>query len=85
MRVRMKCRRGPCVNDVKKNASFYCSVKCQREYLHEQYIEQWLSGEIEGSKSNRDGASTHIRRYLMETKISNAPSAAGANVIRGPA
>lgn len=66
MRVREKCRRGGCGNNVKKNASFYCSVRCQREYLHEQYIAKWLSGEIEGSKSNRDGASTHIRRYLME-------------------
>lgn len=67
MRVKIKCRRASCVNHVKKNASFYCSVKCQREYLHEQYIARWLSGEIDGSKSNGEGASTHIRRYLMET------------------
>ena len=67
MRVRELCRRTSCSNYVKRNASFYCSMKCQREYLHEQYIAKWLRGEIEGSKSNRDGASTHIRRYLMET------------------
>jgi hypothetical protein len=67
MRVKAKCRRISCANLIKKNASFYCSVKCQREFLHEQYIAKWLAGEIDGSKRNGEGASTHIRRYLMET------------------
>src|SRR5690242_13522957 len=67
MRVKPKCRRDSCSGRVKKNASFYCSNKCQREHLHEQYIERWLAGEIDGSKTDGAGASTHIRRYLMES------------------
>lgn len=67
MNLRKKCRRQTCLSITKKNASFYCSVKCQREYLHEQYIEKWKSGEIDGTTSAGEGASTHIRRYLMES------------------
>lgn len=67
MRVKPKCRRDACSGRVKKNASFYCSNKCQREHLHEQYIEKWLAGEIDGSKTDGAGASMHIRRYLMES------------------
>jgi hypothetical protein len=67
MRVRIKCRRNGCEKPVKKNASFYCSVRCQQTYLHEQYIEKWLSGEVDGSKANGEFTSRHVRRYLMES------------------
>lgn len=67
MRVKLKCRREACGNPIKRNASRYCSQKCQREYQHEQFIATWKSGAIDGSKSNGDGPSTHIRRYLLES------------------
>lgn len=51
----------------KKNASFYCSVKCQQQYLHDEYIRKWVAGEIDGSKSTGEAPSMHIRRYLMES------------------
>lgn len=66
MRVKAKCRRDVCGNSVKKNASLYCSLKCQFEYQHEQYIEKWLRGEIEGTTTSFDKPSLHIRRYLIE-------------------
>lgn len=66
-RVYDKCRRDGCDGSVKKNASFYCSVRCQQRYQYEQYIERWLAGEVDGSSSYGDVTSRHIRRYLMET------------------
>lgn len=67
MNVDNKCRRDGCSKMTKKNASFYCSVKCQQRYLHEQYIRKWLAGEIDGSKSSAEAPSLRIRRYLMES------------------
>jgi hypothetical protein len=66
-RVYEKCRRDGCDGVVKKNAFFYCSVKCQQRYQYERYIAQWLAGEVDGSSSNGDVTSRHIRRYLMES------------------
>lgn len=60
------CKQAGCRNAVKRNASFYCSVKCQREYEHDQFINSWKAGEIDGSRSTGDGPSSHIRRYLLE-------------------
>lgn len=67
MRVRTKCRRHACANEIKRNASLYCSLRCQFDYQHEQYILKWKSGRIDGSRSTGDGPSSHIRRYLMES------------------
>jgi hypothetical protein len=67
MRVSKQCRRGGCDNEVKRGGYFYCSVKCQQAYQHEQYISKWLAGVIDGTKSTRDAPSRHIRRYLLET------------------
>lgn len=67
MNLRRKCRRDECSKITKKNASFYCSVKCQQQYLHEQYIRRWIAGEIDGTKSTGEAPSMRIRRYLMES------------------
>jgi hypothetical protein len=66
MRVRATCRRTSCGNSVKKNASRYCSVKCQREFMHDDYIARWLSGDVDGSRSGGEGASAHVRRFLLK-------------------
>jgi hypothetical protein len=66
-RVYQPCRRDGCSNPVKKNASFYCSVRCQKHYEYEQYIARWLNGDVDGSTSYGDVTSRRIRRYLMET------------------
>ena len=66
MRMRNKCRRESCSGLVKKGASRYCSLKCQFEYQHEEYISKWLAGRIDGSKANGEALSLHVRRYLLE-------------------
>ena len=66
MRVRKTCSSSGCANPVKKSASFYCSVKCQQTFLHEQYIARWLAGQMDGSRAG-EFTSSHVRRYLMET------------------
>lgn len=66
MKERINCRRDSCDGFVKKGATRYCSLRCQLEYQHEQFITKWLAGEIEGSMSTFDLPSAHIRRYIME-------------------
>jgi len=61
------CKRPGCRNRTKKNAAYYCSNRCQMEFQYEQYINKWLSGEVEGTTTSFDLPSTHIRRYLMAT------------------
>ena len=61
------CKRDTCNNRVKKNASYYCSQRCQFDFQYTEYVRKWKSGEIEGSKSNFDGPSHRIRRYLLES------------------
>lgn len=65
-RLPVKCRRDACGGYTKKNASLYCSVKCQQQYQREQYIAKWLAGEIEGSRGTGDNPSRYIRSYLMD-------------------
>lgn len=66
MRMGTKCRRASCSGFVKKNASRYCSIRCQFEYQHEEYIAKWLAGEVDGSKANGECVSFHVRRHLLE-------------------
>lgn len=60
------CLQPGCGRYVKKNASRFCSNRCQFAFQYVEYIRKWKSGEIEGSKGTHDGPSTRIRRYLME-------------------
>lgn len=66
MRVNKKCRRNACGRILKRNTFIYCSVKCQQAYQHEQYIQKWLAGDVDGSKAFGEVTSSHVRRYLME-------------------
>ena len=42
----------------------YCNNQCQQDYQYKQYIQQWLSGEVDGTKIN--GASKYIKRHILE-------------------
>lgn len=57
----------------------YCSVQCQQEYRHKQFIERWKIGKEEGFKG-KGGISTHIRNYLFE-KYDNKCSICGWNKV----
>src|SRR5579872_2447845 len=50
-RATEECRRKSCSKLLKRSALVYCSVRCQKQYEYEQYIEKWLSGEVDGSTS----------------------------------
>ncbi len=65
--IRAICKRPNCESRVKRNEQYYCSMRCQHAHRHEQYIEGWLSGRIDGTTTSFDNPSTHIRRYLMES------------------
>lgn len=67
MRKILTCKRNGCSNLVGKNAFIFCSNKCCSAFHHDEYIQRWLAGEIEGSRSNFDGPTHRIRRYLLES------------------
>lgn len=56
-----------CNNPLKKNASKYCSIKCQNTEKYRQFIEKWLNNEIEGTITNKPKPSKFIYRYFRET------------------
>src|SRR4051812_42266904 len=58
--------RKPCKNcsePVKRCADTYCSKACLREYYQSLFVQQWVAGEVSGTRIG--GVSTHIRRYLL--------------------
>lgn len=56
----------------------FCSCKCNSEYKHRIYIEEWKAGRNDGSKSGGANVSYHIRGYLFE-KYGNKCSRCGWN------
>jgi len=58
--IRNKCQN--CDVVIRKTSKF-CSLKCR----HDFYIKNWLSGKENGMKG-LDSISSHIRRYLLETR-----------------
>ena len=44
----------------------FCSVKCQHEYVKNEYINKWKQGLVDGLKGNKIDLSGHIRTYLLE-------------------
>ena len=63
----------------RKFGTKYCSVQCQQDHQHTQYIQRWHDGKEDG-KSGKWGISGHIRRWLHE-KQDDACSLCGWNVI----
>lgn len=61
----MDCKK--CLNCGKEISSYksFCNNKCQSEYKHRQFIEDWKK-EKENGVVGQYGISNHIRRYLFE-------------------
>lgn len=68
-----------CGELVKKNASKYCSHKCQQDYNYKQYILNWKEGKESGLVGDRY-VSDNIRRYMFE-KYNNSCCKCGWNEI----
>ena len=47
------------------NGHKYCSKKCQMDFQHKLYIEEWLSGKRDGMRGVSE-TSLHIKRHLTE-------------------
>jgi len=51
-----------CDNEIKKGASKYCSIKCQKTYHFNQRLIDWINGDAVTNSRN------FFRRYLTETQ-----------------
>lgn len=43
----------------------YCSINCQKEYEHKQWIQRWKEGKETGIKG-KYGISNHLRKFLFD-------------------
>lgn len=48
-----------------KASKKFCAGRCQVEYQYTEYIRDWLSGKVDGSRGKFQ-LSLHIHRYLFE-------------------
>lgn len=54
-----------CGSSLTRAPSRYCSNRCQLDYQYEQYIQNWQSGSVAGSRGiNAKNISGHLKRYL---------------------
>jgi 5-methylcytosine-specific restriction endonuclease McrA len=44
----------------------FCSLKCQQEYIKNDYIDKWKRGLVDGLKGNKIDLSCHVRNYLLK-------------------
>lgn len=51
---------------ISRNNKKYCSIKCQRQYEYEKYVDGWLNGKISGIQEKYNTPSNFVRRYLFE-------------------
>ena len=51
-------------NKVIQNRNKYCSIKCQKEYEYNEYINKWKKGGKFGCRGDYQ-ISMHIKRYLF--------------------
>lgn len=58
----MKCLN--CNKEI-KNRNKYCSIKCQKEYEYNTYIDKWKKGQINGMRGTYQ-ISMHVRTYLLK-------------------
>ena len=45
----------------------YCSSHCQFEYEHIAYINKWLSGNVNATRSHGTNVSNYVRRWMKDT------------------
>lgn len=55
-----------CENPVRKNASKYCSLKCQQKFQTEIKIKQWLEGDLIATTGKALLLKSFIRKYLKD-------------------
>jgi endogenous inhibitor of DNA gyrase (YacG/DUF329 family) len=54
-----------CGNEVNRNASKYCSMKCFKIDSRNKYIKRWLSGKESGKRGSNWQLSSIVRNYLF--------------------
>lgn len=65
MKVTGRCLQ--CNKILSRHTQKYCSNKCQADYQYREYVSQWLSGKLLGSRGiTAKGFSRHVIRYLLE-------------------
>jgi hypothetical protein len=55
-----------CGKTLKSSSGKYCDGFCQSEFIHKNFIDGWMSGNIQGGGSSFENLSSHIRRWLVE-------------------
>jgi Zn finger protein HypA/HybF involved in hydrogenase expression len=70
-----------CSQNLKAPLNRYCSNKCQADHQYVNYIEDWKSGKVSGTRGiNAKNISGHLHRFLSE-KQGGACSLCGWNEI----
>jgi hypothetical protein len=60
-----------CGNNFSGRKKTFCNFKCQYDYEHQKFIEDWKAGKLSGNvNGGRGQVSQHVRQYLRE-KYSN--------------
>jgi hypothetical protein len=57
-----------CGNEIKygsTKSNKFCSIKCQKDYTHKEYIKRWKDG-LEDGMRGKYSISDHIRKYLLD-------------------
>ncbi len=54
-----------CGNPLGKNAKKFCSTKCERDFLYNEYIKKWKAGEKDGIRCEYQ-ISDHIKHYIHD-------------------
>lgn len=57
-----------CGKDVKKGTNEFCSGRCHKNHLYNEFIQRWKNGLEDGIKGGGMSISQTIRRYLFEKK-----------------
>lgn len=60
-----KCKQCKIIIPLKQT---FCTHECHHEFVHKMWVQEWLKGKCTGISSNGMQTSTHIRRWLKETK-----------------
>lgn len=56
-----------CGKKPKRKSYTYCSNKCQRTYIYNEYIKNWKLGLVDGNRGIiAKNISGHLKRYLIE-------------------
>jgi len=57
-----------CEKKTKKHGMRFCSNSCQLEYQYKEYIKDWLAGRVSGNRAGGMTVSSHVQRWLRETR-----------------